>query len=355
MSGMNHGSRASTGVCLCALACVLAGMSLPAAADDTPLAVSTRAFSDVRVVVEASAPGEVHALAASDIPARISAPVEEFLVEVGDQVDQGALIVRLDCADFTDRLEQTEGRLQELEARRTFALARRDRLQRLREQGAVSVEAVEEAVSEVDSLAASVRAQRGSVREAERGVARCDVRAPFSGSVTARQVSAGEWVATGSGLLRLLDPARVELRAHVPYRQLGDDPAFVQAQFRANGVDHAVELRQIVADVAAQRGTREVRLRFVDTPPVAGTPGRLHWLRHTSAVPANLLVYREGELGVMLVEDGHAHFHELPRAIAGRPAAAPTLAADAELIIDGRQAARPGEPVVRVEGNGNGN
>ena len=347
-----QGNPQATGLLL-TLGLLLAYAPLPAVADDA-LAVSTRAFADVRVSVDASAPAEVHALASSRLPARINAPVEAFLVEVGDRVDAGDVLVRLDCADFTDRLEQAEGRLQELEARRTFALARRDRLQRLREQGAVSADALDEAVSEVDSLAASARAQRGTVREAERDVGRCDVRAPFAGFVTERPVSAGEWVAAGGVLLRLLDPARVEVRARVPYREIPADESFGSARFRADGVEHAVELRKVVADVEPAGRMREVRLGFADAPPTVGTPGRLHWQRHESAVPANLLVQRDGVLGVMLVEDGVARFHGLADAISGRPAPAPGLPADAELIIEGREGVRSGQPVKRAAGDGDG-
>lgn len=333
-----------------ALGVLLACLPMPGAAEDDVLAVSTRSLADVRVAIEASAPAEVHALASSRVPARINAPVEEFRVEVGDSVDAGDVLVRLDCADFTDRLDQAEGRLQELEARRTFALTRRERLERLRDQGAVSAEALDEAVSEVDSLAASVRAQRGTVRGAQRDVTRCDVRAPFAGFVTERPVSTGEWVTAGSELLRLLDPTRVELRAQVPYREMPGDGSFAAAVFRVNGVEHAVELRRVVADVDPDRRMHEVRLRFLDAPPAVGTPGRLHWSRHETAVPANLLVQRDGGLGVMVVEDGHARFHGLVDAIAGRPAPAPDLPADAELIIEGREAAREGQPVTRVGG-----
>lgn len=313
----------------------------PPIAADEPLVVSLGRFADIRIAIEDSAPAEVVANTRTRVPARISAPLAAFHVNVGDTVSAGDAVARLECDDFEDRLEQAEGRLEELEARRALARTRLDRVRSLRDRGAVAVETLDEADAEVDALAASIRSQRAMTAEARRAVARCDIRAPFAGTVIARPASVGEWVQPGTVVVRLLDPEDLELRAHIPSTRVPDTGALDAAEFRVGERSYPVRLRRLVTEADPETRVREARLEFTGARPLAGTAGRLTWHRSRDAVPADLLVERDGELGIMVARDGRAQFHALPEAIRGRPAAV-ELAADDKLIIDGREAARPG-------------
>lgn len=326
---------------------LVCGLQTVHAGDDSPQthAVTALSFADVRVRNEYSAPAEVVALARTRVAARLHALVDRLHVDVGDSVLRGDPIARLECDDYLDRLEQAEGRKDELEARRKLAQARLERTRRLREQGAASAETLEEVEAERDSLTASLRSQRGHLREANRDVERCDVTAPFAGMVTARVVSEGAWVQPGIEIVRLLDVDRLELRAHLPARQLPAGVELAGAEFRVGERVFAVEHRGAVAESDPQTRMREVRFRFIDVPPLAGSAGRLHWQDPDAAVPAHLLVRREGELGVMILRDDAARFHRLPAAVEGRAASAPELTASDRLIIDGRHAVRAGDRV----------
>lgn len=330
---------------------LLAGalMMVATAATADSLNVSVVSFADIRVAIQASARAEVVALTRTGVAARIQAPVERLDVDVGDRVAAGEIIAQLECGDFTDRLDQVEGRLDELEARRRLALTRLERTRRLRDQDAVSADSLDEAEAEVEALAASIHSQQGTLREARRAVSHCDVVAPFTGIVTARPVSTGEWVQPGVVVARLLDPAELELRAAIPSRLLDSAADIDDPEFRTDGQRYPVRLREAIAEVDPVTRTREVRLRFTGARPLIGTAGRLHWTRVDDAVPARLLVQRDGRLGVMLADGDRARFHELADAVAGRPAPAPTLDPDAELIVEGRQAARAGNRIRRLQ------
>jgi len=77
---------------------------------------------------------------------------------------------------------------------------------------------------------------------------------------------------------------------------------------------------------------------------VAGAQGRLLWHEDRPHVPASMLVRREGQLGVFVVEDGKARFVALPGAQEGRAAAA-TLAPQAQVVVSGQAALRDGQSV----------
>lgn len=327
---------------------LLVASPVVAAADDAGKPVTVQRLADAAVTVEGSAPAEVEALARTRVVARLSADVIELPHEIGERVERGATVARLDCTDYETALEQAEARLAELRARRRLANVRLERTRKLREREAVSADRLDEMDAERDALEASARAQRARVRAARRDVERCTVAAPFAGLVVARPGEPGAFVQPGSPLVELVASDRIELRARVTETDARALSAARRAWFTANGQRHLVERIGIVEAADTRSRTRGARFRFNGTPPLPGTAGRVRWVAHERAVPADLLVRRDGRLGVFVVRDGRARFHALPEAIEGRPA--PTdLSPDSRLVIRGRYGLSDGEAVRVVE------
>ena len=65
-------------------------------------------------------------------------------------------------------------------------------------------------------LEASKRSHEAAERMAELNVERCVVSAPFGGRIETLFVEAGDYVSPGSFLLKLIDPARVEIAVQLP-------------------------------------------------------------------------------------------------------------------------------------------
>jgi len=337
---------------LAGVAAVLLAAAAPAvAAEDGAIAVSTRAFAEVAVAVEASAPAEVVGRRRSVVAARVDSTVERLAVEVGDRVEVDATIAVLDCGDLEARLEQARGRVEELEARLRMARLRFERVTRLRAEDAVAQDTLDEAEAEVDALAGTLRSGRGTRLEARRAVGHCSVRAPFGGVITERRVSEGDWVTTGQPVVELLDIERRELRADVPDRHEFVARRFADAAFEFDGERYPVELRSILPASDAAARTRELRFELPADAPAIGTAGRLAWTTAPRAVPADLVQRRGGRSGVMVVRDGRARFHRLADAVEGRPVPAPDLAPAARLIIEGRREVRGGTAVRVLTGD----
>lgn len=329
------------------LALALALAALPAGAGDDPRRVSVARLGDVAVPLGASAPAEVVSLARTPVPARLAAEVEAIPVELGDRVAAGDALARLDCADFRDALERADARLHELEARLQLAAIRLERTRRLRARDAVAADRLDEAEAERDALAASVDSQRAAVAAARRDVARCRVEAPYAGIVVARAVDPGAFVQPGTTLVELVATDRVEVRARLSAADVDGLAGASGFTLRAGGARYPLELTRVVAAADPATRTRQARLRFTGgNTPVPGTAGRLHWVLTGRAVPAHLLVRRDGRLGVMVAADGRARFHALAGAVEGRPAAT-DLPADTALIVDGRHAVTDGAAVIR--------
>ncbi len=333
----------------CLLALLLALLpAVPAAQEDSAKAVTVRALEDAAVTVERSAPAEVEALARTPVAARLATEVEALPVEIGERVASGDTLARLDCTDYRNALDQARARLAELRARLRLANVRLERTRRLREREATPPDALDEAEAERAAREAGVRAQRLRVSAAQRDVERCTIAAPFAGLVVARPGEPGGFVQPGSPLVELVASDRIESRARLTEADAATLAAAGRGWFLANGERRPVELIAIVEAANTRSRTRRARFRFTGPAPIPGTAGRVHWVAHPRALPADLLVRRDGRLGVFVVADGRARFRAIADAVEGRPA--PTrLAAATRIVVEGRYGLSDGQPVRVVE------
>lgn len=323
---------------------LFAGSPLAVTDTDEARPITAARLADVAIALERSASAEVAALARTAIAARLAAEVESIPVEAGERVAAGDVLARLDCADYKDGLEQAQATLEELEARLRLAGIRLERIERLRRENAASADQLDEAEAERSALGANLRAQRTRVAMAQRDVERCTVNAPYDGLITERTGERGAYVQPGTALMELVATDRLELRARLTDRDAASLEATDNAAFRANGERWPVNLVTVVTSADTATRTREARLAFERKPPIPGTAGRLYWIAHPRSIPADLLVRRDGTLGVFVVAEGTARFHGLPNAIEGRPA--PTdLPADTSLAVEGRYGLRDGDRV----------
>ena len=88
-----------------------------------------------------------------------------------------------------------------------------------------------------------------------------------------------------------------------------------------------------------------MRLVFDDQSALPGAAGKLVWKDPRPHIPGTLLLRREDELGVFIVNDGHAKFIPVPSAQAGRASPA-DLPKTANIVTEGRYALKDGDVVV---------
>lgn len=201
------------------------------------------------LVSTVSASGNIRARRQVDISSEISARVIELLVEEGDDVEQGQLLLRLERTRFAAALQRAEASLSQARAQLTQSRASQLRAQRTFDRTAqlrsatppvVSQQEYEEAETSLEVANANLEATEFSVQQAEAGVAEAEddlartvFVAPMDGKVTRLNVEEGETVIVGtmnnpgSLVLSVSDLSVVELvtevdETDVPRISLGD-------------------------------------------------------------------------------------------------------------------------------------
>ena len=326
---------------------VLIGMvvlsALPAGAEDA-MPVTTRAAADLLSYPERSAPAEVVPLNDARLSAEINAKVLAMPVRAGQQVAAGDLLVRLDCRDFESRLEAQQYTRRALNSRLILARTQLKRGRDLLKQRNISDEEVDRRETELSALQSELAAQKEAEVQAKMNIDRCLVHAPYDAVVAERLASVGDLAAPGTPLLRLVQTDDAEVSARVRPAEADAGAEARDIAFSWLGRRYPLKLLRVSPVIDPRTRTREVRLGFEEEAAPPGASGRVYWRSGKAHLPADLLVKRDGRLGVFLANDGHARFQALDGALEGQPAAA-ELPADARIIVEGRHGLKDGMAV----------
>jgi HlyD family secretion protein len=171
------------------------------------------------------------------IAAKITARVNEILIDEGMQVEPGQVLARLDDSDARARLasasaerEATAATLGELRVNLENAERELRRVDALWDKGLVAEQARDQARMAVDGLRArqalareQVAAADARVRVAQQDLDNCTVRAPFGGIVVSKDAQRGEMVSpvsagggfTRTGIATIVDMSSLEIEVDV--------------------------------------------------------------------------------------------------------------------------------------------
>jgi len=328
--------------------CSLSVVFLLTAFSAQAASVRTATVAELAFVVEQSAPATVVNYDHSLLSAQIEGRVQEVPVRVGDQVAAGQTLVRLECSDYHLAQSQAESALAALDARLKLAHQQLRRAEKLVKQRNVPEELRDQRRTELQALQAERRSAVAAVDNSKLRVSRCDINAPFAGTVTERPAMVGSLASIGTPLVKVLSDSPPELSALITPSMLASLQDAVDLYFFNDQIRYPVQVRVMLPLVNTTTRTREVRLNFSAKPALTGASGRLVWRSRELQIPAQYAVKRDGVLGLMLWRHGVAEFLPLPDALEGQ-ALRLELAPDTELIVEGQHAVQDGEAVERLE------
>ena len=129
-----------------------------------------------------------------EVRARVEAFVDKMLFTEGTEVKEGDPLFKLDDKPYQERLAAANGSLAEAKAALNKYEKDVARLTPLAEKKAVPQQDLDNALASVDVGKAAVLTAQARVESTTLDMGYCDVRAPISGLIGAKQVSIGELV-----------------------------------------------------------------------------------------------------------------------------------------------------------------
>lgn len=304
------------------------------------------------------------------VASRVAAPVEAYLVEVGDRVARGDTLVMLDDERIAAERDQASAALAEARAalntsREELQLARQqlERQQNLEGSSAYSKARVQDlrqevAISraEVASAEAALQSARADRDLAEIDLKHTEVRAPYAGVVTERMTEAGAYVNSGDALVQLVADRSLEVEVAVPASRLGalDPGDTVELELSQGGTAKA-RVRALLPRENPMTRTRTVRLvprfdpaqRRVAAGESVTVRVPLDESRTVLSVHKDAVLRRGGQTTVYVYADGTARVTpvKLGDEVGGRFEVLDGLSEGQLVVVRGNERLNPGQPL----------
>ncbi|WP_257306367.1 efflux RND transporter periplasmic adaptor subunit [Geothrix campi] len=234
---------------------------------------------------------------------RMAAQVKRVLVQEGQRVAPGTLLIALGDEDLQGQLKAAETGLATIEAHHR-------RIQALQAQKASTL-------SELEQVEAQVAQAQAGVSSLKANIAYTQIRAPFAGVVQSRKVNEGDFVGPGMPLLELVGDGEQELVATVSEAEAkglktGSRVAFeiegIQGEAQVTGLapggDPTSHKGTLRAKVLKPKGLRQGSFARILVPGVKAAAQGF-------SVPRSALVQRGELTGVFVAKDGRAELRWL--------------------------------------------
>ncbi len=239
-------------------------------------------------------------VAEAQVVAKTSGVALQVLVEEGQQVRAGQVLVRLDADRARLQAAQSSAQLQKLEA--NFR-----RAQQLESQQMVSA-------NDLDQLRYDLENARAVNRMANLELSYTQVVAPISGVVASRSIKPGNFVQINSPIFRIVDASRLEATLNVPEREVAKLKPGQAVELTADalpGKRFAGKVDRVAPVVDTGTGTFRVVTAFAGDdelqPGMFARLGINYDQREAALVlPRSALLEDGGEPAVYVVRDGKA-------------------------------------------------
>lgn len=324
------------------------------AGDKTAQEKEAKALADSAIPVEVAKPmrGEMLAMysgtatleaeADAKIVAKVGGEVRRILVEEGDRVSAGQVLAVLDDRQL---------RLQSAQTRAALAKAERDfnRQVELHEKGLVSAGAFEGLKYDLDN-------QRAADDIARLNLSYSDIRAPFAGIVSERNVKLGQEIAIGTTMFRVTDPTPLKAAVYVPERELSrlkpGQSASISVDALAGRAFPAV-VKLVAPTVDSATATFKVTLEVNDPkgdlkPGMFSRVGIVFERRNDAlTIPRIALLDTDGASNVFVVAKGKAEQRTIKTGLsnAGKIEVTEGLTGAEQVVVVGQNGLKDGNPV----------
>ena len=208
-------------------------------------------------------PGELVAYQQVDLYAKENSFVKKLYVDVGSEVKTGQLLVTMEAPELGSQLTGALSNIHSREAIYTASKANYDRLYETSQTpGTVSPNDLEQAAARKNSDLAQLQSAKSAYAQIAETQGYLQIRAPFNGIITARNVNPGAYVGpSGKGsdqpLFTLQEQKKLRLVVSVPEAYTG----YLSHQKEVSFTVKAMPDQQFKAKVTRMAGAIDGRLR----------------------------------------------------------------------------------------------
>jgi membrane fusion protein, multidrug efflux system len=289
MSKISHFHPIYWGICL----------FTPSFAAPAPITADVYMVRPVPLNYTLTTVGSLKANESVTLVSELSRRLVKIHVKEGTEVVAGQLLFKLDDSELVAKLA-------EIDARVKLASANKKRVDNLLPSKAISQQEYDSYTADLIILEAQRHTQAVMLEKTE-------LRAPFSGSVGARQVSEGAFVSPTTPLITLQDVSSIKVDFPLPERYSSEVKTGQKFTFTVAGNAQIFEGTVTVLEPAIDATTRSLLVHGLCVTPKGLLPGgfaevalSLDRLAHGFMIPSQALVPSPRGQGVYVISQGKA-------------------------------------------------
>jgi RND family efflux transporter MFP subunit len=250
-------------------------------------------------------PGTVVSRTDSNIASEVSGRIT-WMAEVGDLVEKGDVLAKLDDHMFALEFEQNQSNISKWQAKVEQLQRKQKRFATMLKLNNTSMDQQDEIISELEIAREELAQAKIAKKQTQYRLSQTQVKAPFKALVVNRLQSTGEYTSIGSDLMRIVDTSNIEASikaplSAVPYIQRG-----MQVAVKSPQTQRQETIRAIVPVGNSQSRMMEVRVGLNPGDFAIGSAVRIA-LPHSDfhdaiTVPRDALVLRKAGSFVYIVD-----------------------------------------------------
>jgi RND family efflux transporter MFP subunit len=193
------------------------------ATDNTPaIAVKVNQVEPLGNSPFLSVSGKIQATNSADLSTRMMGYVNKVLVNVGDKVRKGQLLVSINNSDLQAKKAQINARITEATAAFNNAEKDYNRFKNLFADKSASQKEMDDMTANFEMAKARLEAAKQMKNEINAQFAYSNITAPFNGIITNKTVKVGDMANPGMPLISLETPGDFEVIAMVPETEISE-------------------------------------------------------------------------------------------------------------------------------------
>ncbi|PRY47365.1 membrane fusion protein (multidrug efflux system) [Spirosoma oryzae] len=239
-----------------------------------------------------------------DIYPEISARITQLNIQEGQPVSKGQLLVKLFDADL-------RAQLQKLQAQADNARRTEERNKQLLERGGISQQ-------EYDIVTTNLRSSLADIDLVKANLQRTEIRAPFSGVIGLRNVSAGALVSPNTLIARLQQVSSLKLDFSIPEKYGPSVKSGSSITFQVDGSNTPSQGIVYAIEPGVEEQTRNLRIRArvanASSRFRPGTFARVTLTVQTNnalVVPTQAVIPQTRTNQVVVIKGGKAQFKDI--------------------------------------------
>ncbi|RON00582.1 efflux RND transporter periplasmic adaptor subunit [Pseudomonas brassicacearum] len=270
-------------------------------------------------------PAHLEAWSKAPIHARVSGYLKDWKTDIGTPVKAGQILGEIDSPDLDQQVAQTHARLIQEQANARLAETTATRWQNLLATHSVSRQEADEKSSNAAAAKANAQAAAADYARVSALEDYKTIRAPFAGTITARNTDIGQLIKADSDsdpeLFDIADTHQLRLYVPVPQNYASVIRPGMQAELIVpEHPGQHFSARLIGDSTAVDRRSGTLLAQFVaDNPDGALLPGdyaeatlQIPADTHGVSIPASALIFRaQGTQVAVLDPDNHVHLRDI--------------------------------------------